>query len=62
MNEPWAVAQPIKQTRWEDALVAAASRAYIFYGTGAKGELVKWSGECPEYGKATEVEVDTAPA
>jgi len=37
-------------------------RAYRFYGTGAKGELVKWSGECPEYGKATEVEVNAAPA
>ena len=39
-----------------------AMRAYRFYGTGAKGELVKWSGECPEYGKATEVEVNAAPA
>ena len=44
LKEPWAVAQPIKQTRWADALVAAASRAYIFHETGAKGELVKWSG------------------
>jgi len=37
-------------------------REYRFYGTGAKGELVKWSGECPEYGKATEVAVNAAPA